>query len=130
MHYTFQNCNQQGRHKRKKYLLLTTTTNKYNAQLEVNRLLTKHFNNINVARRSPIRRSVPIVKNHFSTYVEALVKSPPPTPENHPMITSPSPTQKRKVTSDSNFLLTSTTNESTIAPVTLDRRGKSNVRIN
>ena len=33
---------------------------------------------------------------------------------------TPPPTQKRNITSDSNSLLTSTTNESTIAPVTLD----------
>ena len=125
-----------------KYLLLTTTTTQYNAQLEVDRLLTKHLSNENVAHRSPTRRNVPIVKNHFSTYAKALAKSPPPTLENYSMLTSlpfsvqrpytisfssnrkehstPPPTQKRKLTSDSNFLLTSTTNESTIAPVTLD----------
>ena len=125
-----------------KYLLLTPTTNKYNAQLETYILLTTHFTNANVARRSPTRRSGLIVKNYFLTYVEAFAKSPPPTPENYPMLTSPPfsiqcpyiisfssnrnedstppPTQKRKVTSDSKSLLTSTTNESTIVLVTLD----------
>ena len=125
-----------------KYLLLTTTANKYNAQLEADRLLSKHFTNANVARRSPTRRNVPIVQNHFSTYADALAKSPPPTQENYPMLTSPPlsiqrpytisfsnnrnddstppPPQKRKVTTDSNSLLTSTTNESTMAPITLD----------
>ena len=34
-----------------KYLLLTTTASKYNAHLEADRLLTKHFKNTNVARR-------------------------------------------------------------------------------
>ena len=125
-----------------KYLLLTTTANKYNAQLEADILLSKHFTNANVACRYSTRRNVPIVQNHFSTYADALAKSPPPTQENYPMLTSPPlsiqrpytisfsnnrnddstppPSQKRKVTTDSNSLLTSTTNESTIAPVTLD----------
>ena len=125
-----------------KYLLLTTTANKYNVQLEADRLLSKHFTNTNVARRSPTRRNVPIIKNQCSTYAEALVKSPAPMPDNYPMLTSPlfsiqrpytisfssnhnddstpPPTQKRKVTSDSNSLITSTTNESTISPVTLN----------
>ena len=125
-----------------KYLLLTATTNKYNAQLEADRLLSKNITNANIDRRSPTRRNVPIIKNHFSTYAEALVKSPPPTSDNDPMLIFPPfsiqrpytisfssncnddsthpPTQKRKVTSDSNSFITSTTNESTIAPDTLD----------
>ena len=69
-------------------LLLTTTTNKYNTQLEADRLLTKNFKNANVARRSPTRSDVPIIKTHFSTYAGALTKSLPPTPENYPMLTS------------------------------------------
>ena len=52
-----------------KYLLLTATTNKYNAQLEVDILLTKHLKNANVARRSPTRSNNLIIINHFSTYV-------------------------------------------------------------
>ena len=129
-------------HEERKYLLLTTTANKYNVHLKADRLLSKHFTNANVARRSPTRRNVPITKNHFSTYAEALSKPPTTTPDNYPMLTSPPfsiqhpyiissssnrnddstlpPTQKRKVTSDSNYFITSTTNESTIAPVTLD----------
>ena len=74
-----------------KYLLLTTTVNEYNVQLEADRLLTKHFNNVNVACRSPTRRNVPIVQNNFSTYADALAKSPLSTPENYPMLTPPPP---------------------------------------
>ena len=72
-----------------KYLLLATTANEYNSQLEADRLLTKYFNNVNVARRFPTRRHVSIAKHYFSTYVEALTKLPSPTPENCPMLTSP-----------------------------------------
>ena len=125
-----------------KYLLITTTTNKYNAQLEADRLLAKHFKNANVARSSPTRRNNPIINNHFSTYAEALSQSQTPTPDNYPLLTStplntqrpysisfsnhrPSnsttpPLQKRKTISDSSSLVTNTTYESTVAPVTLD----------
>ena len=68
-----------------KYLLLTTTANIYNAQLEEDRLITNHFKNANVARRSPTRRNKPIINNNFSTYAEALSKSQPPTPSNYPL---------------------------------------------
>ena len=123
-----------------KYLLLTTTANKYNTQLEADRLLTKHFKNSNVARRSPTRSNNSIINNHFSTYAEVLSKSQPPTQANYPLLPSPPfsiqhlysisfssnrnedtptpPLQKIKV--NSNLLITNTTYESTIAPVTLE----------
>ena len=125
-----------------KYISLATTANKYNTQLEADRLLTKHFNNANVAHRSPTRRNVPIFNNNLSTYAAVLAKSPPPTPDNYPMLTfspftiqrlytisfssnrkediTPQPLQKRKVISDSNSLITNTASESTMAPVTFD----------
>ena len=125
-----------------KYLLLTTTDNKYNAQLEVDILLIKYFKNTNLARCSPTRRNAPIVNNHFSTYTEALAKSPSPTPDNYLMLIfppftiqrpytilfssnikdniTPSPLQKRKVISYSNSSITNTTSEPTMDPVTLD----------
>ena len=124
-----------------KYLLLTATTNKYNAQLEVDILLTKHLKNANVARRSPTRSNNSNINNHFSTYAEALSKSQPPTPVNYPLLPSPPfsiqllysisfssnrnddtptpPLQKIKINSNSNLLITNTTYESTMAPVTL-----------
>ena len=37
-----------------KYILLTITASNYNAQLEIDRLLSKYFNNTNVARCSTI----------------------------------------------------------------------------
>ena len=133
-----------------KYLLITTTANKYNAQLEADRLLAKHFKNANVARSSPTRRNNPIINNHFSTYAEALSQSQTPTPDNYPLLTSPpfntqrpysisfssnrpsdSPTpppQKRKIISDSNSLVTNTTYESTVAPVTLDETTNIDIR--
>ena len=115
------------------YQLLTTTANKYNAQLEADRLLTKHFKNANVARRSSTRQNISIINNHFSTYLDALSQSQPPTPTNYPLlISSPfkiqcpysislsnnrnedtptPPVQKRKINSNSNSQVTNTTYE-------------------
>ena len=121
---------------------MTTTENKYKVQLEADRLLTNHFNNENVAHRSPTRRNVPIIDNNFSTYADALVKSWSLTSTNYPLLTSPPISiqrpwsisffsnrnedttppllQKRKVNSKSNSLITNAIYESTINPVTLD----------
>ena len=64
-HYVFS-----GLEPTRKTLLLTTTENKYNAQLEADELLTKHFKNTKVARRSPTRQNNHIINNHFSTDTE------------------------------------------------------------
>ena len=104
----------------------------------------------NVARRSPTRQNNPIINNHFSIYVEALSQSQPPTPENYPLLTSPpfkiqrpysisfsnhrnkdtsTPSlQKRKIKSDPNSLVTNTTYELTMAPVTLDDSTNINLK--
>ena len=133
-----------------KYLLITTTANKYNAQLEADRLLTKHFKNANVARRSPTRSNNPIINNHLLTYAEVLSQTQIPTPDNYPLLKSPPfntqrpfsisfsshrnddspspPLQKRKIISDSNSLVTNTTFESTAAPVTLDETTNIDIR--
>ena len=55
-----------------KCLLLTTTANNYNAQVEVDILLSKHFNNANVARRSPTKRNDQIIKNPFQRTLKPL----------------------------------------------------------
>ena len=130
---------------------MTTAANTYNAQLNADRLLTKHFNNTNVARRSPSRRNVPIVNTHFSTYTAALAKSLPSTQDNYPMLTSPPPftiqrshtisfssnskddiipppLQKRKVISDTNSLVTNTNSESTMTPVTRNNTFKTDFK--
>ena len=58
-----------------KYQSLTTTSNKYNVLLEIDRLLTNHFNNANVARCFPSKINVSIANNHFLTYATTLEKS-------------------------------------------------------
>ena len=52
--------------------LLTTTANNYNAQVETDILLSKHFNNANVARRSPTKRNDQIIKNPFQRTLKPL----------------------------------------------------------